>query len=121
MKNFTSNPKSAAFVGSLLALPFLILNAIVGSQLEPFISFIRLDTHTGLIEYGLLAIVLLLLPFGAFIAARPMFQKEAGGKRKFYPVNIIIAAILVTGFIALTVGLGSDIYRCDVLQIPNCD
>jgi len=121
MKSIISNPKSAALVGFLLALPFLLLNTIVGSRMEPFYSLIRPDIHTSPFEYVLLAVVLLLLPLGAFIAARPIFQKGADGKRKFYLVNIILASILVTGFVALSVGLGSDIYRCDVLQIPNCD
>lgn len=121
MKNIISNPKPAALVGFLLALPFLLLNTIVGSRIEPFYSLIRPDVHTGPFEYVLLAVVLLMLPLGAFIAARPIFQKGADGKRKFYLVNIILAAILATGFVALSVGLGSDIYRCDVLQIPNCD
>lgn len=122
MKNILiSNPKSAALVGFLFALPFLILNAIVGNKIEPFISLIRPDTHTSPFEYVLLAVVLFLLPTGAFIAVRPMFQKGVEGKRKFYLVNTIIAAILVTGFVALSIGLGSDIYRCDVLHIPNCD
>jgi len=122
MKNILiSNPKSAALVGFLFAMPFLILNAIVGNKIEPFISLIRPDTHTSPFEYVLLAVVLFLLPTGAFIAVRPMFQKGVEGKRKFYLVNTIIAAILVTGFVALSIGLGSDIYRCDVLHIPNCD
>jgi len=121
MKNVLANPRSAAFVGFLFALPFVFLNTIVGSRIEPFYSLIRPDTHTSPFEYVLLAVVLLLLPVGAFIAVRPMFQKGAHGKRKFYLVNIILAAILVTGFAALSIGLGSDIYRCDVLLIPNCD
>jgi len=121
MKSLNSNPKSAALAGFLFALPFVVMNTIVGSRMEPFYSLIRPDTHTSPFEYVLLAVILLLLPVGGFIAVRPMFQKGADGKRKFYPVNIILAAILVTGFVALSIGLGSDIYRCDVLHIPNCD
>ena len=121
MKNIISNPKSAALVGFLFALPFLTLNTIVGNRIEPFFSLIRPDTHTGPFEYVLLALVLLLIPIGGFIAARPMLQKGADGERKFYLLNIILAAILVTGGIALFVVLGSEIYRCDVLHIPNCD
>jgi hypothetical protein len=36
-------------------------------------------------------------------------------------VNGVVAALLLAAFAMLSVGLGSDIYRCDVLQIPNCD
>jgi len=121
MKSIISNPKSAALVGFLFALPFVVMNTIVGSRIEPFYSLIRPDTHTSPFEYVLLAVVLLLLPVGAFIAVRPMFQNGVDGERKFYLVNILLATILVTGFVALSIGLGSDIYRCDVLLIPNCD
>lgn len=121
MKNIVTNPKSAAVVGFLFALPFLILNMIVGSRIEPFFSFVRPDTHTSPFEYVLLAVVLLLIPIGGFIAARPMLQKGANGERKFYLLNMILAAFLIAGGVALFVGLGSDIYRCDVLRIPNCD
>ncbi len=121
MKYISTNPKSAAVVGFLFALPFLILNTIVGSRIEPFYSLMRPDTHTGPLEYVLLAVVLLLIPVGGFIVARPMLQKGANGERKFYLLNVILAAILITGGVVLFVGLGSDIYRCDVLHIPNCD
>ncbi len=121
MKDFTANPKSAAVLGALLFAPFLILNAIVGSRLEPFFSLIRPGIHTSPHEYVLLFVVLFLILVGAIIAAGPMLQKGADGKRKFYLVNGILAAILLVVFVSLSVGLGSDIYRCDVLKIPNCD
>jgi len=121
MKSLISNPKSAALAGFLFALPFLVMNTIVGSRIEPFFSLIRPDTHTSPFEFVLLAVILILLPVGAFIAVRPMFRKRANGERKFYLLNTIIALILLAGFSALSIGLGSDIYRCDVLQIPNCD
>jgi len=121
MRTIISNPRSAALVGFLFALPFLVMNTIVGSRIEPFYSLLRPDAHTSPFEYVLLAVILIMLPLGAFIAVRLMFQKGADGKRKFYLVNIMLATILVTGFVALSIGLGSDIYRCDVLLIPNCD
>ena len=121
MKNIITNPKSAALVGLLFIAPFVLLNAIVGSRIEPFFSLIRPGIHTGPFEYILLFFVLFLIPVGSFIAIRPMFQKGAEGKRKFYLVNAILAALLLIVFVMLSVGLGSEIYRCDVLQIPNCD
>lgn len=121
MKNITTNPKSAALIGLLFIAPFVILNAIVGNRIEPFFSLIRPGIHTGPYEYILLFIVLLLIPIGSFISIRPIFQKGAEGKRNFYLVNAIFAALLLIVFVMLFVGLGSEIYRCDVLQIPNCD
>ena len=121
MKHIATNPKSAALVGFLLILPFLFLNMVVARRMEPLFSLIRPGLHTSPHEYVLLAFVLLLIPVGAFIAIRPMLQRGSDGKRKFYLANGILAAILLLVFVLLSVGLGSEIYRCDVLQIPNCD
>ena len=119
--NIATNPKSAAITGSLLILPFLFLNAVVANRIEPFFSLMRPGLHTSTREYVLLFIFLLLMPVGAFIAIRPMFLKGAQGRRRFYLVNAILATILLVVFVVVSGGLGSDIYRCDVLQIPNCD
>ncbi len=121
MRTTTSDPKLAALLGFLLILPFLALNAIVGNRVEPFFSLIRPGIHTSPREYVLLLIVLLLLPVGAFIALRPMLRKGADGKRRFHLVNGVIAALLLIVFAVLSIGLGTEIYRCDILQIPNCD
>jgi hypothetical protein len=121
MKTISSNPGSAALIGFLCSLPFIVMNALVANQVHPFLLFIRPDGHTSTFEYGLLAFVLLLLPLGAFIAILPMLRKERGGDRKLYIFNIILAIILSAGFVMISFGLGSDIYQCDVLKIPNCD
>jgi hypothetical protein len=121
VKNIMTNPNSAALFGLLFFAPFVLLNAIVGNRIEPFFSLIRPGIHTGPFEYPLLFIVLFLIPMGSFIAIRPVFQKGAERKRNFYLVNVLLAVLLLMVFVMLSIGLGSDIYRCDVLQIPNCD
>lgn len=115
------NPYSAACRGFLFSLPFIILNTIIANRIEPFFTFIRPGEHTSVFEYVLLLTVLLFLPIGAFVAIRPMLYKGPGGKRHFYLLNSIIAALLLFAFISLSVAFGSDIYRCDVAQLPNCD
>lgn len=119
--SISTNSKSAALAGALLIVPFLVLNAIVGNRIEPFFSLIRPGIHTSAFEYVLLAGVILLLPVGAFIGVRPMLGQGPDGRRPRHLVNEIVAAILLIAFVLLTVAAGSDIYRCDVLQIPNCD
>ena len=116
-----THPRIAAATGALLAVPFLTANAVVGSRLEPLFSLIRPGPHTSGREYVLLFVVVFLLPVGAFIAARPMIRREMSGRRRLHLVNGVVAALLLAAFAMLSVGLGSDIYRCDVLQIPNCD
>lgn len=121
MKNITTNPKSAAFIGLLFIVPLIALNQIVGDKIEPFFSLIRPGTHTSPLEYVLLPVVLLLLPVGAFIALSPMLQKKDDGRRKLYLVNGTLAALLLAVFVVISVAFGSEIYRCEILQIPNCD
>ena len=121
MNTLSQHPASAAVLGSVLLSPFLVLNAIVGNRIEPFFSLIRPNVHTSVREYVLLATVLLLLPIGAFIAASPLFRKRADGARRFLIVNAAVAVALVAVFVVVSVALGSDIYRCDIQQIPNCD
>jgi len=121
MKTITTNPKSAALTGLLSIVPLIVLNKIVGDRIEPFFSLIRPGIHTSPMEYVLLPIVLFLLPVGAFIAIRPMLRNGADVKRKLYLVNCILATLLLIVFVLLLVALGSEIYRCDILQIPNCD
>ena len=66
-------------------------------------------------------VLLLLFPAGAFVALRPMSRKAGGGVRRWHALNAAIAALLLAGFATLTVAVGEEIYRCDVLRIPNCD
>ena len=121
MRKIITNRHISALMALLFTLPFLFLNAIVSNRIEPFISVIRPGPDTSMLEIGLLIIVLLLLPTGAYIAARPMFQKTADGKVKLYLVNGIIALSLLLAFILLVSGILSEFYRCDILLIPNCD
>lgn len=117
-KSKTLHPTLAAGIGFLFIFPFIVMNSIVGSRIEPFFSLLRPGIHTSTFEYILLFIVLFLIPIGAFISIRPMIYD---GKLKFYIVNGVVAAILLIVFMVLTGTLGSEIYRCEILQIPNCD
>lgn len=118
---FWSTSTGSALLGTLFAVPFLTMNAIVGTRAEPFFSLIRPGAQTSAREYVLLFVVLGLIPVGAFIAARPMFRRAPDGRRRYFVLNATLAAILTAGFLAISIGLGADIYRCDVLGIPNCD
>jgi hypothetical protein len=114
-------PTAAALMGILLILPLVAANVIVADRIEPFFSIIRPGTHTSAREYVLLGIVLVLLPAGAWLAARPMLARGVHGHRRLYPLNALLAAILLLTFVAVSFGLAVDIYRCDVLGIPSCD
>lgn len=96
------------------------MNAIVANRIEPYFSLIRPGPHTSAREYVLLFVVMFLILVGAFVAARPLLRK-ADGTRRFYAVNAVFAAFLCLAFVVLSGALGTEIYRCDVLKIPNCD
>jgi hypothetical protein len=117
----STNPIVSALMGASLTVPFLALNAIIGNRTEPFFSLIRPGTDTSALEHVLLAVVLLCLPAGAFVVVRPMRGAQRARHRSSYLVNGLLAALILAVFLWLSIGLGSDINRCDVLQIPNCD
>lgn len=114
-------PRTAALLGFLCALPFLLANAIVANRVEPFYSLIRPGPHTSPREYVLFATVLLLIPIGAFTALGPWFVRDAGGKRHFPVVNGAIAALMLIAFTVISSAVGAEIYACEILQVPNCD
>ena len=114
-------PTSDALIGVLLLLPFIAANAIVANRIEPFFSLIRPRAHTSAREYVMLAVLLLLILAGAIVAARPLFQREADGRRRFFAVNAVVAVLLAATFLVLTAALAADVIRCDVMRIPNCD
>ncbi len=116
-----AQPKLSALAGVLLFLPFVCLNLIVGNRIEPFFSLIRPGLHTSPLEVVLLAAAILLIPIGGLMALRPVGQMGADGKRTLYLLNGLLGAALLGVFVLLVVVLGMEIYRCEVLQIPNCD
>jgi len=108
-------------LGASLGVPFFVVNAIVGNRIEPFFLLIRPGLHTSAFEYLLLAVLLLCLPAGAFITLRPVLVRGQERRPAIHLLNGVLATVMLVFFIVLCLGLGADIYRCDVLQIPNCD
>lgn len=41
--------------------------------------------------------------------------------QRIYVLNGILAGVLLGAFLILSFALGGEIYRCEVLAIPNCD
>jgi hypothetical protein len=112
----------SAFLGSLSAVPFLILNWITINRVQPFLSILRPTGRTSTGELVLVFLFLFFLPVvGALVAARPMLGTGQHGKRNFYLLNFIVVLVLLVSSVTLSVALGAEIYECDVLKIPNCD
>jgi hypothetical protein len=113
-------PRLAALLGALLVLPFFGLNLVVVNRVDPLFSWIRPGVQTGPFEYPILLAVLLLIPLGAAIALAPA-RHLVQGRRRIPVLNAVIAVLLIAGFVTLSIALGDEIVRCDVLQIKNCD
>lgn len=116
-------PLRAALIGAMFGLPFVLLNLTVAVRIEPLFSTIRPGVHTGPFEYPILIGALLLLPVGAAVALAPLWETmwRRGAVRRSQVVSIMVALLLVVSFVALAVPLGSDIVRCEVMQVKNCD
>jgi hypothetical protein len=121
MSRLANRPRTAAWTGLLFLLPFWIMNAVVVLRIEPLFSWVRPAPHTSPREYAVLAIVLLLLPAGALWTLIPSLTRDADGKRMFHAANTAVAMLLILFFLAVAGALGSEIYACEVLQVPNCD
>jgi hypothetical protein len=119
-ERLSAHPRLAALIGALLVVPFVFVNAVVGNRIEPLFSLLRPGVHTNPFEYVVLATVLVLLPLGAVVALLPL-RRAAPGRRRFLPLNLALAVLLVGAFALITYELGGEIYRCDVLGLPNCD
>lgn len=125
MKAMISNPKSAALFSFLLTLPLILLNTIAINRIDPFFTIFQINTAGSFWDYPIghstALVALLLLPCGAAIALRPLLQTGGSGKQAFYLVNIFLSVIMLAAFVLISGALIEEIYRCNVLQIPNCD
>jgi len=115
-EHFRGSPGIAAAAGLACLAPLLAMNAVVSLRLEPYLTWLRPDTHSNPREWTLIVIALLLMPLGAFLAARPLWTQ-----RRFFWLNASLALALVVLFSLLSFGIGEEVYRCEVLGIPNCD
>lgn len=120
MKNVISNPKAAALTGFLFTMPFMLLNTIAGNQIEPFYTIFKINTGGAFWDHPVghisALVALLLLPLGAFIAVWPGLQK-----RKMYLVNMLMGVLMLGCFVLISGAFIDEIYRCNILLIPNCD
>ena len=115
------SPMAAALWGGLCLLPFAAANAIVANRIEPWFSIIRPGPHTSPQEYVVLAGAIAAIAVGAFIAARPLFSRAAPSTSRLLLLNAAVGAGMLVIFLVLLFAVGGEIYRCDVLGIPNCD
>ena len=64
---------------------------------------------------------LLLLPVAFVVTLLPMMRMGPNRKRRLYAVNLLVCAVIATPMTATLVGIGEEIYQCEIRGIPNCD
>lgn len=119
-------PIPAALAALVLALPMLGLVPSIAFDFYAVESFVKMlfagtDGHPTPIGYAFLGMGLLALPLGLIVALRPVLFREGAGFRAVLILNLIVVALIITLMVPTWGELASEIYRCDVLRIPNCD
>ncbi|MBM4412094.1 MAG: hypothetical protein FJ040_01400 [Chloroflexi bacterium] len=100
----------------LSILPFLVLNTIVSQQIQPMLGWMRPTGHTSLGELVVLGLSLMWAAYGAVRIILPMRRASP-----WSIVRMIGGLGLLTLVLMVTYGIGNDIYRCDIIHVPNCD
>lgn len=103
-------------IGITLALPFFIANVLVLTQTKFFLAFIRPLGETTSFEQHLVLALIALVGVGGLVALLPILKDG-----RIYIVNAIIGVAFVAFALHAGYGIGYDFYKCDILQIPNCD
>ncbi len=127
MENVTSNNKSSAIVGFLLAMPLAVLLLITIYDIEPLSGFYktltteadgyRINVFGRIFEIG----ALLLLLVGFIISFVPIARNiRAGNGVMVNPLNLLMAAMLFIFTAGLVIINVIDQYPCWI-GVPNCD
>jgi hypothetical protein len=126
-KSILTNPRSAAIISFFLALPFVTILSLLMLGIEPPLGPLepllnnrdpdQPDVLGSLIVLG----TFLLAVLGCIIARAPIVRAmRAGGGLLAYPMNLMLAAVILFFLTRLVVGLIVDQYPCWI-GVPNCD
>jgi hypothetical protein len=119
-----TNPRSAAIISFLLALPFLTIISLLVLNIEPpFARPFNNPTPDQPDIIGTLVVVgaLVLAVAGCIIARVPIARTlQAGGSLFAHPINLMLALVTLSFITMLVVGLVVDQFPC-WMGVPNCD
>ena len=115
-----------ALIALLLALPMAVLLGSIVFEIQLVeTAFKAVFTTDGdrpnIFGFIFMGTALLALPIALVISLWPMIRSGTNGKRHFLLANALVAVLVVTLMTPTWGGLAKDIYRCDILGIPNCD
>jgi hypothetical protein len=126
MKNVMSNPKAAAIIGFILALPYLTISSLLMLGIEPPLGPLKPllnNPDPDKPDPGSFVVLgAFLLSFVALFVTRAPISRtmRAGGSLVAHPLNLILAVVILS-FIAIAVVIVIiDQYPCWI-GVPNCD
>jgi hypothetical protein len=127
LKNHLTNPKSAAIISVVLALPFLTMFSLLllGIEpplgpLEPLLKNPDPDQPNILGSLVVLGAFLLAIVAGIIARAPIVRTMRAGGSLLAHPINLTLAVIILSFFTMMVVGFFVDQFPCWI-GVPNCD
>ena len=112
----------SALAGLLLFMPVGILLSAIWLDIAVVRDLLTADGDQPNV-LGMTVILggLLLLPIAFVVTLRPMLRKGPNRKRRAYAVNLLVCAVIALPMAATLLGIGEEIYRCEIRGIPNCD
>jgi hypothetical protein len=119
----TMSPNAAALTSLLLALPMGLLLPAVVFDIEGLITSVLTDdgAQANPLGLGVMLGALVALPVALAVSLTALLRRGADGRRRLSVVNLLLAAAVVTLMVPRWGGVAQELYRCEVLGIPNCD
>jgi len=126
MNHYITQPRTAAFLGVLLALPFTLIFLIAVYDIDPMNVWLRslFATDSGRMRLAGLFFILgsiLLLPVAVVLNVVAVRKSvSAGNGVMAYPINVALALGLLANIVALVSSFVIDQYPC-WQGVANCD
>ena len=127
MKNFLTNPGSAAIISCIICLPFAFLFTLLVLNIEPnFGPLQSLLNHPNPdqpdVLGSLIALGTTLLVLTAFLINLMQILRtiRAGGSITAHPVNFVLAVVTFAAIAMVIGGIIVDQFPCWI-GVPNCD
>jgi len=126
MNEVITQPRTASFLGVLLALPFTLLLLIAVFNIDPMNSWMRnllMSDSERMHAGGLFFLIatMILVPIGFTINVASVRKTvRLGSPVMAHPVNALLALALLAYIVALVGAFVIDQYPC-WQDVPNCD
>jgi hypothetical protein len=111
-----------ALAGLVLFSPIGVLFPALWLEIAAVHDLLTLDGgRPNVVGWTLIGTGFLLLPVALVVTLLPMIRRGPDDKRRLYPVNLLVCAVIAIPLAMTLYGIGDELYRCDIRGIPNCD